>query len=468
MFYQIKRIVTMPIYKLIVLGALFVATEANASYKLPVYEKVSLSNGLTLYLMEQTEVPLIDINIVTKVGAVNDKKQAGLTQLTAGNLILGTKEKSKTELDNEIDFIGANLSSSANMEFSTIKASFAKKDLASLLPTLKSVLTTPRFEQQEFDKFKKRHLLQIEQAKESPKSVISNYFNRMIFGNQGYGAPLMGEKNTITAIKLNDIKAHHQKWYQPKNTAIIVVGDFDTKAIKQQLSATFASWQNTKALPAALTAKTTQINKAKVLLVDKADAIETTFTFGGKGIAQNNPDRVGLTVINTILGGRFTSWLNDALRVNAGLTYGARSRFNSFSQSGSFGVSTFTKTETTIEAIDLALATYDKLWQQGIDKETLDSAKAYVKGQFPPKFETSSQLANLLADMYGYDFNESYINNFEKQVNALTVEKSKALISKYFPKENLQFVVIGKADDIRNKISKYGEITEANIKDSLL
>ena len=111
-------------------------------------------------------------------------------------------------------------------------------------------------------------------------------------------------------------------------------------------------------------------------------------------------------MINTILGARFTSWLNDELRVNSGLTYGARSNFTYYSQSGSFAISSFTKTATTVEAIDLALKTYDRLWEQGIDEETLASAKAYVKGKFPPKFETSQDLSNLLGQMYSYNFDE--------------------------------------------------------------
>ena len=113
------------------------------------------------------------------------------------------------------------------------------------------------------------------------------------------------------------------------------------------------------------------LTQAKVLLVNKEDAIESTFTIGGLGIARNTPDLVGISVINTILGARFTSWLNDELRVNSGLTYGARSNFTYYSQSGSFAISSFTKTATTVEAIDLALKTYDRLWEQGIDEETL-------------------------------------------------------------------------------------------------
>ncbi|WDE12879.1 M16 family metallopeptidase [Thalassomonas haliotis] len=436
-----------------------------AAYQLPEYEKIILGNGLTLYLMSQHEVPLIDISLVVKTGAVNDGQQAGLSRLTIKNLAMGSQNLNKNQLESKLDFIGADLYNTSNLEFSQLGASFAAKDKELVLPILRDLAIKPKFDAGEFNHFKKRHLLEIEQNKESPKSVIDNYFNQLLFGPSGYGANAMGREASIAAITLADIKAYHHQWYQPKNAALVAVGDFSTKEMKKQLTDLFSSWQNHSPLAATPKTEIKPVKAAKVLLVNKEDAIESTFLIGGRGIRRSNPDLVGISVVNTILGGRFTSWLNDELRVNAGLTYGAGSDFTSYSRDGTFSIFTFTKTETTVAAIDLALKTYHRLWQQGIDEKTLASAKAYVKGQFPPRFETSSQLANLLVKMYGYGFDQSYINNFEQQVDSLTVDKARQLINKYFPRENLQFVVIGKADKIRDKIAKYGQLTEVGIKD---
>lgn len=327
------------------------------------------------------------------------------------------------------------------------------------------MVTAPRFEQAEFDKLKQRHLLNLQQNKERPRSVINNYFNRLVFGSEGYGSVVQGDNQSIEALSLTEVKQHYSKWYQPNNSAIIVVGDFNSQLMKTELNKLFGTWKNAQPINKKAINKTVASKKSKLLLVDKPDARQSTFLIGGKGIRRGNEDSVGISVINTILGARFTSWLNDELRVNAGLTYGARSRFSSYSQDGSFAISTFTKTETTVEAMDLAIKTYARLWEKGIDEATLKSAKAYVKGQFPPKFETSTELAALLVNMYGYQFDESYINTFEQQVDSLTVEKTKQLISKYFPQDNLQFVVIGQAEAIREKLTKYGEVSEISIQD---
>ncbi len=456
----------MPTYKrLLTLVFCLCSVQSFAQYKLPNYEQLTLKNGLTVYLMEQNEVPLIDINIVIKAGAIADGKNAGLASLTAENLTFGTKTQTKAQVNEALDFIGADVYSSANLEFTKIGASFAAKDQKQILTLLRDMTLSPRFESQEFDKYKTRHLLALEQSKESPKSVIDDYFAQLTFGNSGYGVTVDGDTNSINKLSLKQVKAFHKKWYQPANAAIVIVGDFKPAKMKKQLQQLFGQWKNHSKLTAISAREMPEFEQSNLLLVNKEDAVETTFLIGGKGISRKNADSVGISVINTILGGRFTSWLNDELRVNAGLTYGARSRFYSYSHSGSFTISTFTKTATTVEAIDLALKTYNKLWTQGIDEKTLASAKAYVKGLFPPKFETSSQLAALMSNMYGYQFDDNYINTFEQQVDSLTTEKAKQLISQYFPKDNLQFVLIGKAEEIKDKVAKYGKISEMNIKD---
>ena len=134
-----------------------------------------------------------------------------------------------------------------------------------------------------------------------------------------------------------------------------------------------------------------------MLLVDKPDASQTYFAIGNTGVAANDPDRVAIRVVNTIFGGRFTSELNEALRVESGYTYGAQSFFDQRKVPGPFVIFSFTKNETTTPAIDLALQVLAKLHKDGVTEEQLKSAKSYIKGQFPPNIETSRQLARMIA-----------------------------------------------------------------------
>lgn len=436
---------------------------SQSSFQFPAYEQLKLDNGLTLFLLPQHEVPLITVQATVRAGAVNDKL-AGLSQLTSQALLLGAGGQSKAEIEQLVDFLGASLTSTGAVEGSALQANFMAKDTEQMLGLFKNVLTQPAFDPAEFDKLKARQIAAVAQAKESPRMVLDQYFNQLVFGAHPYGNPISGTAASLKGINQQQVKDFYQSYYQPANTAISIVGDFDSKAMKARLEKLFTGWQNSKSVQHAdLTKALPKAEQAKVLLVNKADAIETTFSIGGLGIKQDNPDYVGISVINTVLGGRFTSWLNDELRVNSGLTYGAGSGFDRYSASGTFTISSFTKTDSTKAAVDLALSTYQRLWDKGIDQATLDSAKAYVKGQFPPRFETNTALANLLGDMYLYGFNQDFINSFQTKVDQLTVAESKRLINSYFPKDKLQFVLIGKADAIKDIARGYGEVKQVEI-----
>ncbi|MBO0593754.1 insulinase family protein [Cellulophaga sp. E16_2] len=436
---------------------------AQEKFTLPEYTKVQLKNGLTVYLMEQHEVPLIQLTGVFPGGAIFDKKtKSGLANSTATALTLGSKNYTKAQIEEKVEFLGASISTRASLEYAYISSSFMKKDQKEILAIVKDVLLNPVFPKDELDKMMSRRLVEMDQKKESPRAVLGDYYNKFVFGDHPYGNPEEGIKATLETITKEDISAFYKEMYDPKTSAIAVVGDFDTKTMKRDIESLFGKW-NSENSPAVNLSEIPKNNESRVLVVNKENATETTFYIGGPGVARNNPDYVGLEVINTILGGRFTSWLNDELRVNSGLTYGARSTFSHYKLGGSFIISTFTANETTEQTIDLALKTYKKLHEKGLDKETLLSAKNYVKGQFPPNYETNSALAGLLTDMFTYNFDEAYINTFSDQVDALTVEKAEKLIENYFPKDNLQFVLIGKASEIAEMAKKYGVVKQVEI-----
>ena len=435
-------------------------------YKLPAYQQFTLKNGLTVYLMEQHDVPMISVSAILPAGAIYDGDKAGLASLTATALKHGTKKYPKAKLDEELDFIGASVSTYASKESAGLSAEFAAKDKDKVLDIINDLLTAPVFDTAEFTKEKRRALVRLEQAKESPRSVIGSYFDKFLYGDHVYGNIISGSVGTVGGLTVADIQKFYASNYTPAGSAISIVGDFDSKEMKAAITRIFSAWPKGKQENANLAAR--PIIKPlsnRVLLINKDDAKETTFYIGAPGISRNNPDYVSVEVINTLFGGRFTSMLNDELRVNSGLTYGASSRFSPLKNGGSFVISTFTAGKTTEPAIDKTLEVLKKLHEQGVDEKSLNSAKNYVKGQFPPRYETSGQLAGLLTQMFWYKFDESFINNFQKNVDGLTLEKAKSIISTYFPKDKLQFVLVGKSADIKKIAEKYGPVTEVQIKE---
>jgi len=447
----------------IVLG-IVLSSVAFAQFNLPSYEVVELDNGLTVYIMEKKDVPLISFSAVFDGGVIKDGSTSGIASFTAEAMRFGTTNYSKSQIDSLFNFYGSNVSTYANADYSGLYTQFMKENTETLLSVVREIVLSPTFPDEEIQKRKQRWIAELDQAKESPRSVLGSYFNKHIFGDSPYGNPGRGTKAGIESISVEKVKEFYNTNYRPESSAIAVVGDFNSSEMKKIIQQYFGGWKNNSPKKLSdLMMVNTPFNNPSVYLINKDNATETTFMIGGYGTKMNNADQIQLDVINTILGGRFTSWLNDELRVNAGLTYGARSRFAQYKLTGTFYMSTFTQTKNTEAAIDLALKTYNKLFEKGIDEETLLSAKNYVKGQFPPDYETAGSLAGFLTQKYVYGLDDSIINDFENQVNELTIEKSNELIKKYFPKENLQLVMIGKADEIRTIAAKYGTVTEKNI-----
>ncbi len=461
---NIKRYTSLVLTALMICS-IAIAQNAPAAFKVPAYQKFILPNGLTIYLMEQHEVPVISLSAIIPAGAIYDGDKSGLASLTAAGLQYGTKNYSKTKIEEELDFIGASLNTYANKESAGLSSKFAAKDADKVLPILKEVLVDPVFDQDEFEKERKRVLASLDQAKLSPRNVINAYWDKFIFGDHVYANPVSGSPATVGKFIIEDLRDFYKSNYGPQGSAIAIVGDFSSQEMKTRLRALFGGWKKSALAQKALAAQPVKsIQSSRVLLVNKEDARETTLYIGGLGIRRDNPDFVAIDVVNTVFGGRFTSWLNDELRVNSGLTYGARSGFSPLKNSGTFSISTFTATKTTQATLDKALQVLDSLHKKGINEKTLTSAKNYVKGQFPPKYETASQLAGLLTQMFWYGFDESYINNFQANVDGLTVAKSKGIINKYFPRDNLQFVLIGKSEDIKKIAEKYGPVVTKEIK----
>jgi zinc protease len=458
------RIVTVLLMAFVILGTTSIKSQ-SVKYTLPPYIKYKLNNGLTVYLMEQHSVPLIVVSAVFDAGAVKDGEKQGLASLTAEALMFGTEKFTKQELEANLDFLGASIGTGASLEGAALSASFLKKDQDKVFDMASQVLIKPVFNEQEFLKRFARKKVELERAKESPGQVIGDYYSHFLYGSHPYGTAVGGTPKSVENIKIQDLKDFYLKNYTLDKACLAIVGDFDVNAMKAQVAKYFGSWKTAKNTGGNITAPVVNPQSPGILLVDKDNAIETRFIIGGKGLARSNPDYIAVQVINTILGGRFTSWLNDALRVNAGLTYGASSGFSYNKLGGSFSISSYTRNATTVQAIDMALDVLGRLHTKGIDEKILLSAKNYMKGGFPPRYETTASKARLLTEMFIYGFDEKFINDFEKNVDAVTIEKAKEVITKYFPAKNLQFVLIGKASEIRDQVKKYGTLVEKKIKD---
>lgn len=455
-----RSIVILPLLVVTLASSASPLALAAQEIKFPPYKRVVLPNGLTLLLMEHHEVPLVSFDFIVRAGSAADPAgKEGVASVTAALLRKGTKTRSADDISTQLDFIGGTLSTNVTHDYTNGSAEFLKKDLAVGLDLLGDVLLNPTFPQAEVDKLLKQRIDGLKQAKDQPQAVIQRYFERYLYGGHSYGRPVSGDENSLNNITRDDIVSFYNTYYAPNQMILSAVGDFNTAEMESILREKFGAWPR-KNVPTVNVPDPPEFRGKKLLLVDKPDATQTFYRIGNVGVSFTNPDWPQIDVIRTLLGGRFTSMLNSELRINSGLTYGASCFFDARKARGPFAVASYTRNAATEKAVDMTLDILKRLHEQGITAEQLQSAKAYIKGQFPPDIETSDQLAEWLTRLEFYGLDASYITTYFAKIDAMTLADARRIIRQYFPQEHLVFVMIGKADEIKEVVKKYAPTVE--------
>jgi predicted Zn-dependent peptidase len=241
---------------------------------------------------------------------------------------------------------------------------------------------------------------------------------------------------------------------------LAIAGDFNSKQLLTTVCKAFTHWDKAgAALPTPAAVKPLQ--GRRVVLIDAPASVQTYFWIGNVGPSRSDAQRVSLQLVDTLFGGRFTSMLNTELRIKSGLTYGARAQQRALTQTGSWSISSYTQTATTVQAIDLALQTYQQLRSAGIADDMLHSAQNYLLGQYPVGYETAAQWAGKLADLEFYHLPRSEVDSYADNVRAVSTTQTRDIIDHVLPDpDNLLLVLIGNAHVLRETIAKYGPITE--------
>ena len=436
-----------------------------AGLALPEYERVELANGAVLLLSEKHDVPLIGMRAVIRSGsAVDPDGRGGLAELLATVMQKGAGDRDAAAFAEAAARVGGQLSVSADAESITISAEFLSRDVELMLELVADVLQRPALSEDELAKERARTIDLISAAKDSdPSGLMAAYGNAFLFPGHPYGNPTFGSESSLAQIGHDDLLQYYADHFGGDRLIIAVAGDFDLAAMKAALTLMFENWEPADAeLPAVNVAE--KIEGRRVLLVDKPGATQTYFWIGNIGVAVDYAHRAELSLANTVFGGRFTSMLMTELRVNSGLTYSARSSLARHTQPGSITIRSFTETAKTVEAIDMALGVLKRLHIAGLDEEMILSARNYIMGQFPPSLETASSLAGMFAFLELYGLDRTYVDSYSAALDAATPVKVHNTISEVYPSEdNLAFILIGDADQVREAVSKYGPVTEMSI-----
>jgi len=448
-------------------AVLSAGTSLAQGVTLPEVRQVELDNGAVFILHEKRDVPLIAAEVTLRGGAVSDPEgRAGLASLFAGLLEKGAGDRDAASFAEAVAAVGGSLSAAAELEAITISADFMARDADLMVELLVDMLQRPALAATEMKKLRSRRIDLIRAAKDNGTlRLVSTYGNAFLFGGHAYGTPVDGSEASLAKISHREVQAYYDDYVGADRLVISIVGDFDAGAMADKLSEAFASWRAAKAPLPELESPLPESGR-RVLLVDKPGATQSYFWIGNVGVGRGYAQRAELDIANTLFGGRFTSLLMKELRTKAGLTYGAYSSLRRPTKAGSVAILSDTRTESTVEAIDMSLELLAKMRDEGFTEELITSGKNYILGLYAPRLETSAQLAAQFAALQTHGLDASYVNDYGAAVAGAASESIQSVIMSVYPSpDNLVFVVLGDAERIREDLARYGPITEMAITD---
>jgi len=424
-----------------------------------------LANGLKLMIVEQHELPLADFVLLVGSGGTADPTgKTGVANLTAQMLREGTTTRKSLDIADQTSFLGISLFPQASWESTTLSLHTPTAQLDSALALFADVALHPSFPANEFERIKKNRLTELLQLRDQGPAIANLAFPAIVYGtSHPYGAPLIGTEASVTGLSTADLQAYYQSNFKPNNSTLIIVGDVNPTQIEQKINSLFGSWQRGDVAQLNY-GEPPKSSATTIYLIDKPGAAQSSFRIGAVGVPRSTQDYFALTVMNTILGGSFTSRLNQNLREARGYTYGAGSRFDMRRAAGPFTASA----EIVSAKSDSALIEFMKELnniRQTVPADELSRAKRYLQLQLPENFETTQQIAAALVPVALYGLPLDYYNNYVQNIEAITQADVARVAQQYINPSSLAIVIVGDRKTIEQalKSTNVGPITIRNI-----
>jgi zinc protease len=438
-----------------------------SGFHVPAPARTVLKNGLTVLVLERHAIPLVQIQLMVKSGSAADPAgREGTASLTARLLRRGTKTRPAGQFFEEVEFVGGTLDTVATVDATYVLGEFAARDIEVGFNLLADLIQNPAFRQEEFDKEKGLALADIVGRLDDPETVARLAFDSWLYGTHPYGHPVDGVERTLSRITRDDVTGFFEARYAPNDSVLAIVGDVDGAQAAQRADRYFSPWRR-RTVPEVKVPEAAAVRGRKVLLVDKPDATQSQICFGNVGIRRSDPDYFPTLVGGTVLGGGFSSWLVNEVRVKRGLTYSIASRVEALRATGSISVATFSKNPTVVETIKVSLDQIRRVRGGDLPGVDLETSKSYLAGLYPLRIESPENLARemLRGDLYGLDADS--INLYQKRVRAVTADAVKKAAARRLPLDDLAIVVVGPAAALAKDLQALGPITVRPLKTAL-
>lgn len=434
--------------------------------QLPEIQEAQLSNGLKIVYMPKREVPLVQLRMVFTGGrSVDPDGKTGLASLTSDMMTEGAGDRNALDLAEEIDFLGINIQSYASSEYSSVNLLTPVSRMDEALSVYSDVILRPSFDEEELERKRQQLLVGLTQAYDNPNLIASLAFNKLVYGEDHPLSKYSGEQE-IKSFSSDDLKSFHETYFKPANGILFVVGDIDLDLAVSKLESAFGSWTggNKAALPDM---KSVKPKKTTVYLIDKPESAQSVINIGHSGPERLTKDYYDITVMNTILGGSFTSRLNSNLREDKGYSYGAYSFFNYGTHTGWFKAGAAVQSDAT----DKSLVEFMKELKgiSKISEDDMNRARNYVALGYPNDFSSVESIAGNLVEAYFYGLPGDYFNTYVNEILGVKRKSALKAAKKYIDTNKMVIVVVGDASKVKAGIDalKLGEVVVMQREDIL-
>ncbi|MEK7818838.1 MAG: pitrilysin family protein [Bacteroidota bacterium] len=438
-------------------------TLATPKLKLPVMQKAKLNNGLQIILVEHHELPVVQMQMVLNCGLLQENI-SGVANLTANMLDEGTTKRTALEIADDISFLGSNININSSNDASFATVLTIKENLESTFEIFSDIILHPTFPEKEWDRIKKQQLASLQQQKDMPAFVASNIFSKTLFGDEHpYGRNSSGTIESVNKITIDDLKNYYKENYLPNQSTLIIVGDVKIEEVQKLVNKYLGKWENGIAKSFTIS-QTPTIESTKIILIDKPQAAQSEIRVGHIGVARNNEDFFALTLLNTILGGQFTSRINMNLRESKGYTYGARSGFAMNKYPGAFTISAPVKSSVTDSSLIEIMKEFNLIISENVTEKELQLAKNSIIRSLPQGFETPSQIASQISNLVVNNLPDDYYNTLVEKYSAISMEEILRVGKKYLSPNKSAIVIVGDLPLIKESIAKlnFGNIIVAD------
>ncbi len=423
----------------------------------PPYQERMMDNGLRVFAIEHDEQPVISIQLVVSAGSANDPVQLpGLATFATDLLMSGTSSRTAQDIAAVIDFAGGNISTRAAREAIIVSASVLADSTDLAFELIRDIVLDPAFAPEEIERLRQQTASAMTANLQDPDFIADTVFNVALYGNHPYGHPADGTPTSVESIQREDIVRFHDTYFAPNTTSIVVAGALDPTETFRLVEEWFGDWEQREVVPVDLTLSGS-LEARRIVVIDNPDSVQTEIRIGQTMVARTDPDYFPILVARDVLGGP-QGRLGDTLREERGLTYGAYEAIVPRIGPGSLYAATETRTEATIEAIELILAEIERLQAERVPEDELEAVKAFLIGSFPLTIETPDNLSSRLANLSVYNLGADYLATYRDELGAITADNVARVANEHIRNEDVLIVLFGNADAFLEELESMGPV----------